>query len=170
MNWAVDVCILVWADEENKNREASQNFLNQVFNGDTIAVNESVLKSYEANSLCRKGFGSDWYAKMMRDGKIKPYMKPTSKKARELERVLKSNLPKSVRRFDPDDIPLVSLCFDSKDRHLISGDVGEGDFSPALTSWLHGQYQICFHDLAGKKPYHVSRHKCTKPRQVTNGT
>lgn len=170
MNWTVDVCILAWADGSEEHGEKSRSFLNSLLQNDTVAVNAELQKSYDRNSLRRQEFGCYWFSKMMLTGRIQPYMRPPSEKASQLKTQLQKNLPKGIKRFDSDDIPLVCLCFDTKDRHLISGDIGEGDFSPSLTSWLHRQYQICFHDLAEKKPYHVSRHKCTKLSKATHGS
>jgi hypothetical protein len=149
MIWTIDTWVLMGASGQGP--QNCQEFLWEVLGGQVMALSEEVLKEYEKKALADKdSFAAIWYGKMWGTGRVKAFFEPEEEKATALRTRLKSGLPRSVRRFHQDDVPFVVLCFRTEDRHLISGDVGEGDFSPALTAWLHKDYRICFHELAQK--------------------
>ncbi len=163
MMWTIDTWVLACANDQQDKTIISKEFLEYIIIGDhEMPLSEEVLKEYEKKALTEnKSFSSIWFGKMHLAGKVKIYFQPEEAKAARLRQRLKSGLPKSIKRFDPTDIPFVVLCFRTDDRHLISGDIGERDYSPALTGWLRKEYKICFHDLIDEKPFHISRHKCT---------
>ena len=166
MIWTIDTWLLVCANQKQDQTAACRDFLYSVLAEHLAALNQEVLREYENKALTSKSsFAAAWYSKMWSTGRLKPFFKPESGKAVNLRQRLEKNLPKAIHRFDPDDVPFVVLCFRTADKHLISGDVGEGDFSPALTRWLKKEYRICFHDLREAAPYHRARHRCTMERR-----
>lgn len=161
MMWTVDTCILMCANGGQRRTEDSRNFLSHVFLSGGIALSEEVLKEYSKKALAdKKGFAAIWFSRMSRAETVSNFFDPEGESCAALRSALASP-PVEVRRFDDDDVPFVVLCFRTADRHLVSGDIGEGDYGPALTSWLREAYNICFHDLSGDEPYHVARHECS---------
>lgn len=166
MIWTVDTWVLVCATQKQEKTEACKGFLDYIAKSHKIALNQEVLREYDKNALLDESKDQSGWAKIWNQGRYELFSSPEDPKAIRLRQRLKTGLPKSIRRFDEDDIPFVVLCFRTKDRHLISGDIGEGDYSCAFTKWLGKGYEICFHDLSEKVPFHVSRHECTMPSEA----
>jgi len=163
MIWVVDVWLLHKSSEPGTDplTLSSRMFLSGMEHDGGIALSSEVHSAYSkaAGSLKTK-FGGKWFAAMSKlAGRIHYIYKPECQGCAELRGALAGdNLPFA---FDNDDVCYVVLAYRSPDRHLISGDVGEGDFAPRCTEWLHAKYSICFHDLAAQDPYHAARHACT---------
>ena len=167
MVWTVDTWVLATANGEPTALEtvACQGFLLSLLADDSVALSPVAEHEYHRSALVRdkegyQTFALWWFAQI-----VKRLVYPPAGGEAEagLARALRESLPPGVTHFDPDDIPFVVLCYRTDDRHLISGDIGEGDFCEALTAWLHADYTICFHDLQYSEPYHGARHACTRP-------
>lgn len=170
MLWTIDTWVLCRANEEEDASEDCRNFLKFLLDaGDNFVLNDEVKREYEKKAFVYSTYSYRWfYEKAWNHGKCvyDPAHQTDRPDALALRQRLAGQVPTPSQRFDPDDVPFVVLCFCTDDRHLISGDVEEGDFSPALTEWLRDEYEICFHELAGDQPYHRARHVCTRPAKA----
>ncbi len=171
MIWTVDTWLLARANADENTEplvHACQEFLYLVLGEHEAAISEEAYIEYEKRALRNKqGFAAKWYSKMMVASKLKFVFEPEKEDAARLRARLAGDLPAEVARFDSDDVPFVVLCYRTEDRHLISGDVGEGDYCKAFTGWIRDEYGICFHDVKEQMPYHEARHECTRPEPET---
>ena len=162
MIWAVDVWLLYKSSESGVDplTLASQAFLTSLESDGGIALSPEVFSAYSSavDKLGTK-FGAKWFAAMSKlVGRVQRIDEPEDRGCAELREALADYHPPFS--LHDDDVCYAVLAHRSPDRHLISGDVGNGDFAPDCTSWLHVHWSICFHDLATEDPYHSARHAC----------
>ena len=162
MIWVVDVWLLHKSSESSADpvARASQRFLSSLQVDGGIALSQEVMAAYSpAVDALGARFGGKWFASMSKlEGKIDYVFDPEPEECGELRAALTGgNLP---FEFDHDDVPYVVLARRSPDRHLISGDVGDGDFAAGCTQWLRDNWGVCFHDIEPNVPYHCARHAC----------
>jgi len=168
MLWTIDTWMFARANEDDGDSEICRGYLRRLYeDGDGFAMNDEVWEEYRNSAMQHGTYSHSWYIGAWNKGicDYDPIYATDGEEAVRLREILLGGPPKElpVNRFHDDDAPFVILCFCTRDRHLISGDVGEGDFSEELTGWLRDDYGICFHDVAGDAPYHRPRHACTMP-------
>ncbi len=146
MIWTIDTWVLMSANLENGERQLTpQQFLGHVLDkGHRMAINNEVWGELDNALQDEQSFSAKWFAAMNKSQIEYCFSEQQSEDSLKLR--LREDLPAEVGHFDNDDIKFVVLCYRTEDRHLISGDIGPGDYSEPFTKWLHKEYDICFHD------------------------
>jgi hypothetical protein len=160
--WVVDVWLLYTAsgDEKQGSTLMSRRFLDHMLRHGRLARSADIHRAYAASLSDRRSFAAIWYAKMCR-ARIYDVFEPEDEACARIRALLSGEAEGGPEDFHVDDICYVVLACRTPDRHLISGDTGDGDFCSSCTEWLHANLGVCFHDLAGEEPFHRARHDCT---------